>query len=277
MKKYFVHLRNEQQGPFELEDLGPLGIERNTPVWYEGQAEWVAAVQVPEIREALFPVNPPPLDPDLLQPLEPRLAVDMEPPLTVTPVSPVAHKHSSDIILPGTETEQLPDADARKKKFRLVLVALLVLVMGSMAAGYFMQYQQRSSPAGQQGNKDSLLRKESEGELREQLKTKEEQHPTEFLAGEISFRDNLIGQSVIRGHVTNSATAATFKDIELTITYISKTGAPISNEVFTVYETVPPGQSASFKFKTRSPKGTSTSKMTVSGATPSAPQRVGEN
>jgi hypothetical protein len=268
MKKYFVHLRNEQQGPFTLDDLGPLGVERNTPVWYEGLPEWVAAVQVPEIREALFPVNPPPLDPDLLQPLEPRMAVDMEPPLTVIPLTPITHKHSSDIIIPGAETAELPDADARKRKFRLVLVAILVLVMGGMAAGYFMQYQQRSSPAGQQDTraKDSLLRKESEGELREQLKAKEEQHPTEFLAGEISFRDNLIGQSVIRGHVTNSATAATFKDIELTITYISKTGAPISNEIFIVYEPLPPGQSASFKFKTRSPKGTSTSKMTVSGA-----------
>ncbi len=267
MKKYFVHLRNEQQGPFTLEELGRLGVERNTPVWYEGLSGWVAAIQVPEIKEALFPVNPPPLNDDLLQPLEPRLAVDMEPPLTVT------HKHSSDIILPGAEIEALPDADARKKKFRLILAIALVLLIGGMAFGFFMKYQQRSSSAEQQDThtKDSMLRKKSEGELREQLKTKEEQHPTEFLSGEISFHDNLIGQSVIRGHVTNSATAATFKDIELTITYISKTGTPISNEIFTVYETLSPGQSTSFKFKTRSPKGTSNCKMVVSGATPSAP------
>ncbi len=240
MEKYFIIKDGQQQGPYAKNELLLQGIDSYTNVWCEGMPEWLPAGEVPELSD-LFPLH-------------------------VRPVHTIAgHKHLSSTEIPLPEEGDVPDTKSRRMKL-LLLGGIIALV--AIGAALYLKQSQPSSPVVKEDArvKDSILRKESEADLREQLKAKESQHPTEFLAGEISFHDNLIGQSVIRGHVTNSATAATFKDIELTITYISKTGAPISNEIFTVFEVLKPGQSASFKFKTRSPKGTKDAEMVVSGA-----------
>jgi hypothetical protein len=239
---YHIIKDGQSQGPYSKDELIMQGIDAYTNVWCEGMTAWTPAGQVPELADMFSWSTPPPIH------------------------SAGGHKHSfTETPLP--ELQQEDTSAAKPRNMKLLLLGGIIVAI-SIGVALFIKQMQPSSPAVQEDVrvKDSVLRKESEGELREQLKAKENQHPTEFLAGEISFHDNLIGQSVIRGHVTNSATAATFKDIELTITYLSKTGAIISNEIFTVYEVVRPGQSASFKFKTRSPKGTKDAEMVVSGA-----------
>lgn len=240
MAKYYFIKDGQQAGPYAKDELLAQGVDRYTNVWSEGMPAWIPAGQVPELME-LFGLDIPPSQP-----------------VTV-------HKHLSSTVIP------LPDEDipaTKPRRVKVVLLAFVIMVTAAAVAMFLITRKTLSSPEVKEDVriKDSIERKQSEADLKEQLKAKESQHPTEFLAGEISFHDNLIGQSVIRGHVTNSATAATFKDIELTITYISKTGAPISNEIFTVYEVLKPGQSTSFKFKTRSPKGTKDAEMVVSGA-----------
>lgn len=58
MKKYFIHTSNEQQGPFDIDDLKGLSINGNTPVWFEGLNEWTTIANVPELAE-LFKEPPP--------------------------------------------------------------------------------------------------------------------------------------------------------------------------------------------------------------------------
>ena len=243
MTKYHIIKDGQSQGPYTKDELIIQGIDSDTKVWCEGMPAWTAAGQVPELADMFSWSMPPPIH------------------------SAGGHKHSSSTEIPLPEMQQENASPVKQRSMKLLLLGGIIVAI-SVGVAVFINQFQPSSPAVKDDVrvKDSVLRKQSEGELRAQLKAKESLHPTEFLAGEISFHDNLIGQSVIRGHVGNSATAATFKDIELTITYLSKTGAPISNEIFTVYEVIRPGQSASFKFKTRSPKGTKDAEMVVSGA-----------
>lgn len=70
MKKYFIILKNEQKGPFDLEAIKQMSISRNTEVWTEGYEDWVQAKDIPELaailpppikkKEPVKPITPPP-------------------------------------------------------------------------------------------------------------------------------------------------------------------------------------------------------------------------
>lgn len=58
MKTFYFVLNNEQNGPFSVEDLLILGVNKDTLVWAEGMAEWEPAGAVPEFLEHVQPVSP---------------------------------------------------------------------------------------------------------------------------------------------------------------------------------------------------------------------------
>jgi flagellar basal body-associated protein FliL len=59
MKRYFVHLNEQQHGPFTLEELKGKNINRETMVWYTGLPHWVPANRVEELQELLAHIPPP--------------------------------------------------------------------------------------------------------------------------------------------------------------------------------------------------------------------------
>lgn len=60
MKKYFIHNSNEQQGPFDIDELKELSLRPDTPVWYEGLEQWTIIANVPELTEIIKKQSPPP-------------------------------------------------------------------------------------------------------------------------------------------------------------------------------------------------------------------------
>lgn len=58
MKTFFFVLNNEQHGPFSVEDLLIIGVQKDTLVWAEGMADWEPAGSVPEFLHLLQPVLP---------------------------------------------------------------------------------------------------------------------------------------------------------------------------------------------------------------------------
>ncbi len=50
---YYVDARNQQAGPYSLNDLIAQGITSSTLVWKQGMSGWVPAAQVPEVAAAL--------------------------------------------------------------------------------------------------------------------------------------------------------------------------------------------------------------------------------
>lgn len=100
------------------------------------------------------------------------------------------------------------------------------------------------------------------------LKETEESSPLQFLSTQGTYRTNLIGEWVIEGTVTNSASVATFKDVVLTLRYYSKTGSQIASENKILYEFFKPGETQSFKIKVDGYQGTESVGWDIKSAEP---------
>ena len=93
-------------------------------------------------------------------------------------------------------------------------------------------------------------------------------HPAKFITVKSSNKKNLLGQTVVRANVFNTAKVATFKDIEMKLQFFSKTGVVLEEDIETVYEKINAGGSTKFKSKFFSPKGSDSVSITVLSAKP---------
>jgi hypothetical protein len=116
------------------------------------------------------------------------------------------------------------------------------------------------------GEKKALTEKENYEITKKNLRDKEIKSPQIFLTVTGSDKHNLVGQMVIRGVVANKATVAVYKDVDLQLDFYSKTGALLETDKETVYETIHPGQSKSFKTKYFAPKGSDSVGLKILGA-----------
>lgn len=103
-------------------------------------------------------------------------------------------------------------------------------------------------------------------QTRESLEETEKKNPKRFLAVQGSDRRNLIGQRVIKGEVSNKATVASYKDVDIELSFYSETGTLLEKDHEVIYETIAPGGSTSFKTKYFAPKGTDSVAMKIVGA-----------
>ncbi|MEI6816874.1 MAG: GYF domain-containing protein [Bacteroidota bacterium] len=79
MKKYYIHIGTEQQGPFDLNELKEKNIHKETYIWYEGLKDWTTADKVDELSDFLRTASPPPFGSNKNTP----------PPINLTQNSPI--------------------------------------------------------------------------------------------------------------------------------------------------------------------------------------------
>jgi hypothetical protein len=114
--------------------------------------------------------------------------------------------------------------------------------------------------------REAASEKENYQKATETLLEKEKKNPVAFL--KVSSRDkhNLIGQTVIKGNINNTAKVCTYKDVQMELSFFSKTGTLLEKSNETVYYNIEPGKSADFKTKYFAPKGTDSIAIKVLGA-----------
>lgn len=103
--------------------------------------------------------------------------------------------------------------------------------------------------------------------VKESLAEKEKNNPKRFLMVSNRDRKNIIGQTVVIGTITNKATICWYKDVELHLSFYSKTGAKLDEGLETIYENIGPGKSVKFKTKYFTPKGTDSVAISINKAT----------
>lgn len=62
MRQYFIHNGQNEEGPFDLEQLKLQTLKKDTPIWYEGLESWTTVNEIEELK-LIFTTNhtPPPL------------------------------------------------------------------------------------------------------------------------------------------------------------------------------------------------------------------------
>jgi len=101
---------------------------------------------------------------------------------------------------------------------------------------------------------------------KQNLGDKETKSPQSFLTVTGRDRHNILGQTVVKGTVTNKASIASYKDVDVKLDFYSKTGTLLETDKETVYEIIAPGQSKNFKTKYFAPKGTDSVALMVTSA-----------
>jgi hypothetical protein len=90
----------------------------------------------------------------------------------------------------------------------------------------------------------------------ETLLEKEKKNPIAFLKVNSHDKHNLLGQIVIKGSIDNNAKVCSYKDVQLQLSFFSKTGTLLEKSNETIYDVIAPGKSVDFKTKYFAPKGT---------------------
>ncbi|NCI47515.1 FxLYD domain-containing protein [Sediminibacterium soli] len=116
------------------------------------------------------------------------------------------------------------------------------------------------------GKKEKEFDTKSYEQVKESLAEKEKNSPAKFLFVESRDRKNLIGQTVVKGTLTNRATVCWYKDVEIHLSFYSKTGVKLDEGLETVYENIAPGKTVRFKTKYFAPKGTDSVAVQVTKA-----------
>jgi hypothetical protein len=116
-------------------------------------------------------------------------------------------------------------------------------------------------------NSDSVVKEnESYHQTKESLLKKEEKNPASFIVVRGDSRKNIVGQTVVKGTLINKASVATFKDVDIKLSFYSKTKALLETDRETIYQILNPGESQNFKTKYFAPKGTDSVGLEVLGA-----------
>ena len=102
--------------------------------------------------------------------------------------------------------------------------------------------------------------------VKETLADKEKKNPARFLSVEKKDRKNLIGQTVVKGTISNHATVISYKNVLLKLSFFSKTGVKLDEGNETIYEQLKPSETIKFKTKYFAPKGTDSVAVKVIGA-----------
>ena len=126
------------------------------------------------------------------------------------------------------------------KRQNILMLAALMLIMG----------------ACNNAKDNGSIEKEDYQKVKESLAQKERKNPTVFLTIVSKDKHNLIGQTVIHADITNKAKVCVYKDVEIELMFVSKTGVLLEKDKETVFETIEPGQNITYKTKYFAPKGT---------------------
>jgi hypothetical protein len=105
------------------------------------------------------------------------------------------------------------------------------------------------------GKKTESMQIEKYEQSKLSVEEAEKENPMKFLSVTSTDKKNIIGQKVIKGTVHNNAKIASFKDIDIKISFFSKTGELLEEDHEFIYEGIPPGGSVNFKSKFFAAKG----------------------
>ena len=228
MKKYFIHDGQKQLGPFSAMELIEKGITKCTPVYTSGLGRYVRAAEIPMLNDA-FSVS--------IEELKKNDA---------------AHTN----LLNKVETPLI----------KKILLAVAVVAIIAIPAA-ILQMQGGVSDAPLVKTKFVVPAKKDAQLSKTELEQREAANPLEYLSVHGKMHKNLIGKKIIKGSVTNMASLASYKDLQMAVIFLSGTQSELQTQQFFVNGTVSPNDKISFRNVFIAPPETAGFKIKVLSAT----------
>ncbi len=149
----------------------------------------------------------------------------------------------------------LQNSNFRHAKFHSMKYLLIVLIL----AGYTF--------AACKSKRDYDIKSKDQYEKgKSSIEGIEKKNPVQFLSVNGTDKRNLLGQTVVKGNIFNNAKMVHYKDVEIKLSFYSKTKTILEEDREVVYETIGPGGSVGFKSKYFAPKGTDSVGMVIVSA-----------
>jgi hypothetical protein len=114
-------------------------------------------------------------------------------------------------------------------------------------------------------NSEKKFDQQSYEQHKESLADKEKKNPITFLSVTGDNKKNLIGQTVVRGKISNKATVSSYKDIRIKI-LCYKNDKMVEEHEDVINDIIKPNSTKDFKTRYRLPKGTDSIALSVMSA-----------
>ncbi len=228
MKKYYIHDGHAQLGPFSASELIEKKITACTPVFTNELGRYVTASEIPELCGTFK---------NSVYSLKNTVAV-----------STVKKNNSS-----------------FKKKLGWTLVATLSAIIVIILFNIFQVEVPDSSP---DLSTAAAVIKQDELTLKTALEQKETANPTQYLYVHCKMHNNLLGKKIIKGKVTNLASIAGYKDLQMSVVFLSANQTELQTQQFFVNDEVAPNGEISFRNVFKAPDETEAFRLKIISATP---------
>lgn len=248
MTQYFLHDGNQEQGPFDFEQLKLQNVKKETKIWHGGLEHWTTVGELEELKDLLIRKTPPPLN----KPIE---ETKTPPKLEQTPPT-----YSN----PNTFSERSV-AKKKSKLFPLLITGLLIA--GGIIGWLVYQNSQNAEII------DTINDKVNTQEIEKDNVDEERKRINEAItAKNMNYRNNwsnyikasnskflyseIGGISELEVIVTNK-TEYMVDEVEVLVNYIKANGDNFKTETVTVYNV--PANSSISASAPESNRGTSVS------------------
>ena len=229
MKKYFIHDGQRQLGPFSAMELIEKGITKCTPVYTSGLGRYVRAAEIPMLNDAF---------------------------------------NASSDDLKKMDAENRVQTNKPKLSFikKILYAVVPLLVVGILIVLWQMQGDVSDAPTAV--NKVTINAKKDVQLSQTELEQKEAASPLEYLSVHGKMHKNLIGKKIIKGSITNMASLASYKDLQMAVIFLSGTQTELQTQQFFVNGVVSPNNKISFRSVFIAPPETAGFKLKILSGNP---------
>jgi hypothetical protein len=219
MTNYYLHDGNQEQGPFDIEQLKSHGLKKETKIWHEGLEHWTTVGELEELKDLLNRKTPPPLN-------------------KTTEETKAPPKYSN----PNSFSEPV----AVKKKSNLFPFLILILLIPGGIIGWLV-YQNSQNAEIIHTIDDKVNTQESDKDNAEQERQRINSANTEKNMNYRNNWSNYIGATNNRytysemGGISNLEIVVTNKteymldEVEVLVSYVKSNGDDFKTETVTVY------------------------------------------
>lgn len=237
MTKYFYHDGVDQKGPFAIEELNTENIKPETPIWFEGLAQWSIASEITQLEHLFKIASPPPFNPSN------KVSITETPPLfkpdeqIEKPIEPTSPRETSNVFAPTAP------------KSNTGLIWIISLIAGAVLIVIIAALINNSN------HSSSIINTESYQEKVMTVEEIERANPAQFLDASGTYKETFFGDKVrVHGTITNNATVAGYKDVVVEIIFYSATETELDRKQYTIYDFFPAHQTKSFELKIVKPQ-----------------------